>query len=140
LIDKSLQLWFLPEVFDLPGRSFAHTLVFNTVLITYSLLLIPFSRSLGPLIFALASAGHLIFDRMWESPTTLLWPLYGLSFGHAENKLSPSWLDWMQSGIGPTFLDWAGALVLLIFAVVLYRRRTLLKWIRIGVASCCSLR
>jgi hypothetical protein len=140
LIDKSLQLWFFPEVFDLPGRSFAHTLLFNSLLITYSLLLIPFSRSVGPLILALASAGHLLFDRMWESPSTLLWPLYGLSYGRAEFKLSPWWLDWAQSGIGPKLFDLAGALVLLIFVVVMCRRRTLVQWIRIGVASCGGLR
>lgn len=140
LIDKSLQLWFFPEAFDLPGRSFAHTLLFNGILITYSLLLIPFMRSVGPLIFALASAGHLLFDRMWESPATLLWPLYGLSYGHAEFKLSPWWLDWAQSGIGPKLLDLTGALVLLIFVVVMCRRRTLVQWIRIGVASCCNLK
>jgi len=133
LIDKSLQLWFFPEVFNLPGRSIAHTLVFNLILVVFSLPVLPFKRSLGPLIFSLASVGHLLHDRMWESPATLFWPLYGLSYGHAENKLSPSWLDWTQSGIGPALLDWAGALVLLIFAVVLHRRRTFLKWIRIGV-------
>ena len=135
LIDKSLQLWFFPEVFHLPGRSFAHTMVFNSILVTGSLLLIPFCRSLGPLIFALTSAGHLLLDRMWESPVTLLWPLFGLSFGRAEFKLSPWWLDWAQSGVGPKLLDLTGALVLLIFALVMYRRRTLLKWIKIGLVS-----
>jgi hypothetical protein len=71
---------------------------------------------------------------MWESPATLFWPLYGLTYGHAEYKLSPSWLDWTQSGIGPALLDLTGALVLLIFAAVLARRKTILQWVRTGVA------
>lgn len=138
LIDKSLELGFFAETFNLPGRSFAHTLLFNSVLVGFSLLILSLKRSfrgpLGPLVFSLSSAGHLFFDRMWESPRTLFWPRYGLPFGHAESHLSPSWLHWMQTGIGPVILDWTGALVLLIFVVMLYRRGSILKWIRSGVA------
>jgi len=133
LIDKSLQFWFISETFDFTGRSIAHTLVFNFILIALSLLVLPVNRALGPLIFSLSSIGHLVFDRMWESPTTLFWPLYGLSYGGVEHKLSPSWLDWTQTGTGPFILDCIGALVLLIFALVLFRRRTVLQWIRTGV-------
>jgi hypothetical protein len=134
LIDKSLQLWFFPNALDFPGRSIAHTLAFNLILVAISLLMIPARRKLGSFIFSMASVGHLIFDRMWESPATLFWPLYGLTYGHAEYKLSPSWLDWTQSGIGPALLDLTGALVLLIFAAVLARRKTILQWVRTGVA------
>ena len=40
----------------------------------------------------------------------------------------------IQTGIGPVLLDWTGALVLLISAVMLYRRRSILKWITSGAA------
>lgn len=134
LIDKSVGQWFLPEIFSHAGRSFAHTLLFNGALVVFSILVIPFARSLGPLLFSLASSGHLFLDRMWESPRTLFWPKYGLSYGGAEFDLSPSWLHWMQTGIGPVLLDWTGALVLLLFAIMIYRRRNVLQWIKSGVS------
>ena len=70
---------------------------------------------------------------MWESPKTLLWPLYGIAFGHAENNLSPDWLQWLHTASGQILVDGFGALVLVFFAARLYRRQTVLRWLRTGV-------
>ena len=62
LLDKSVGPWLLPELFSHADRSFAHTLVFNSGLLVFSLLRIPVNRSLGLVVFFLASAGHLLLD------------------------------------------------------------------------------
>lgn len=127
LIDKSVGPWLLPEIFSHADRSFGHTLVFNSSLLVFSLLLIPVNRSLGLLVFSIASAGHLLLDRMWESPRTLFWPQYGLNYGGAEFDLSPPWLHSTQTKTGPVLFDWTGALLLLIITLTLRRRSTLFK-------------
>jgi inner membrane protein len=34
----------------------------------------------GLLYVSLASAGHLVLDRIWQLPQVLFWPLYGFAF------------------------------------------------------------
>ena len=132
LLDRPLGHWLLPEIFNPSGRLFGHTLLFLTLLVTFSLIMLRFTRSRTPLVFALASAGHLLIDRMWESPRTLLWPLYGIRFGGAEFDLSPHWLQWVQNGSGQIIIDSLATLVLVLFVARLVRRRAVLKWLRTG--------
>ncbi len=132
LIDRPLALWILPEIVD-STRGFAHTLVFNAFLSMLTLSMMPFTKSPTLLAFSLASAGHLLIDRMWEVPETLYWPLLGTTFGRAESDLSPYWLQWIRTTGGQILIVGFGTLVLVFFATRLYRRRTLLKWLRTGV-------
>ncbi len=127
-LDKPLALWLA-----FPGRTFGHTLLFGVFLLVVSLIIYEFTGSRGFLVLSLASAGHLLMDRMWEAPQTLFWPLYGLSFGGAEHDLSPDWLRWVQTGTGRALLGGLGALVLVLFAFRLCVRGSVLKWLRTGV-------
>ena len=130
LLDKSLGLWLASEI---SGRTFGHTLLFAVLLLVFSLFILGFTGSRGLLVLSLASAGHLLMDRMWEAPQTLFWPLYGLPFGGAEHDLSPDWIRWVQTGTGKALVDGLGALVLVLFAFRLYLRGMVLKWLRTGV-------
>ena len=133
LLDRTLGLWLVPEIFNPTDRMFAHTLLFPVLLLVFSLIILGFTGSRGPLVLPLASAGHLLIDRMWEAPQTLFWPLYGLPFGGAEFNLSPDWLRWVQTGTGQVLVDGLGASVLVLFAFRLYVRGSVLKWLRTGV-------
>ena len=83
LIDKPLSL-----VFGIGGRNIAHTLVFAFTLTALFLLLRARDSSKGGagiwtlalLALAIGTWTHLLFDRMWALPETLLWPFLGLAF------------------------------------------------------------
>jgi hypothetical protein len=67
LIDKPLGRVILPLG---SGRLIGHTLIFLLILVFIGLFR-------GILVLALASALHLIEDRMWDQPAILLWPILG---------------------------------------------------------------
>lgn len=127
ILDKAL------EIGGLPGRSFGHTFLLGALLIFLGVTAIRSTGVRAPLVLGLFSAGHLLLDRMWESPETILWPLLGLSFGGVEHNFSPPWLRWVQLGMGRLALEAIGAFVLVTLAVWLYRRRTIHKWFKTGM-------
>ncbi len=75
IIDKSVWLLGNGHIFT-SGRAFAHTLLFNLVLLLAAVLLARRGRR-GLLAVSLASLMHLLLDGMWTRPTTLWWPLLG---------------------------------------------------------------
>lgn len=133
ILDRPLGMWVLPESLDPTSRGFGHVLLVNVLLIVLSVVVLRWTGLRAPLVFFLAAAGHMLLDRMWESLDTVLWPIRGTSFGAAEYDLSPSWLHWLQSGASSFVPEALGALVLVIVGVWLYRRRTLINWLRTGV-------
>jgi len=76
IIDKPIWM-FTASNFPWNGRGYAHTFLFNFVLLIIGLIL---SICLGKTWFLTISVGsffHLIFDQMWRLPVTLWWPLLG---------------------------------------------------------------
>lgn len=81
----------LPDIIDKPigqilfydyfsnNRIFAHTLIFISVLGIMAIYLYSRGYRWAPILPA-ASAVHLLLDGMWNNPTTLFWPAYGLGF------------------------------------------------------------
>ena len=143
LLDRTVSRWLVPESLNPSGRMFAHTLLFAVLLLTCGLIVLvaarlrsrnrPAKRSdYSLLVLALASAGHLVVDRMWEAPATLWWPFYGFRFEGAEFDLSPQWLSWFQTGKGKALVDGTGACVLVIFSVKVYRHGSVLQWLKTG--------
>ncbi len=90
----------LPDIIDKPlgiivygtpamGRTFAHTLLFLTLLIALALYFQDIKlASLSGGVFA-----HLALDSMWRSPVTLMWPLLG-GFPIAQEL---STIDYLQT-------------------------------------------
>jgi hypothetical protein len=124
----------LPDVIDKPlgiyivggglsnGRIFAHTLLFVGLLLVASLLT---RASFRPaLVFTALGAGvHLLLDRMWEEPHTLLWPLLGWGFERVNvSGWSGQMLEQLFSDPYTYFSEVVGAAVVLVLLAVLIRR------------------
>jgi len=84
----------LPDVLDKPlghaildlgnGRILFHTVLFALVVLAAALAISRARPAAAPVALALAlgCGTHLLFDRMWEDPQALLWPLLGTEFAH----------------------------------------------------------
>ena len=78
LIDKPLGHFILRDTLN-NGRIYGHTLAFALALLVFSLVALRIGKA-GPVVVWLGLMAHLALDGMWQSPDTLLWPLYGWSF------------------------------------------------------------
>lgn len=136
LVDKTMELFlYLPPFLNPSGRMVGHSLVFNGLLLAfclYIMLTCHRPRLLSFPVFALASTIHLLIDMAWLNPRTFFWPLYGWSFGGAESGHSVNWIEWAESGYGALLIDGIGGLVLVVSAVWLIHRGSLLKWLKTG--------
>ncbi len=79
IIDKPLGLVILRSSLG-NSRIFSHTLLFTMLLACLGFWLRRKRGSLIVLAVAFGSLAHIIFDRMWNTPATLFWPLLGLKF------------------------------------------------------------
>lgn len=70
LLDKPLTLWFFQEAVS--TRWLGHTMAFSLLVCAAVYLFVPSQKK-----WVWACPGHLLLDRMWESPHTLLFPLLG---------------------------------------------------------------
>lgn len=132
IIDKPLGLFFFKETFD-TGRLFCHTLLF-LILITLASYYLYRSRG-KTWLFALSFGifTHLIFDEMWLVPETLLWPLYGFTFvksgiTHRMARILYALLTDPAVYVPEIF----GAVILIVFIVMLVRRKRFSVFVRNG--------
>jgi len=137
IIDKPA--WFLVTNVTgeslLAGRGYAHTLLFNLILLIGGLVLIRY-RKPWLLVISLASFGHLIFDRMWDIPAALLWPLLGPI---PAVKETAGWLSGVFQGlfshVDITVTEMVGLVILLLLAYGLVRKKRVMTFIRYGAIS-----
>jgi len=132
IIDKPIGQVLFRETFN-NGRIFCHTLLF-LVLVTVAGLF--FYRRKGKtwlLAFSFGTLTHLVFDQIWRSPRTLLWPLLGYNFESVDLT------DWIGKIWHVLFTDAAvyipeliGLLILFWFMWVLLYRRNTYAFIRYG--------
>jgi hypothetical protein len=134
IIDKPLSFWLLPEAVSHSTRSVGHSLLFNAVLLAAALAVLGLAGRAGPVALALGSIGHLLFDKMWEIPAILLWPFLGWRFPMGTTTLE-EWVLFHIAGALASPEELVGALVLVWFALQLYRRRALLRFLRTGSAE-----
>jgi len=134
----------LPDVIDKPlgvyilggglsnGRIFAHTLLFVGLLLLASLL----TRASFRPVLALTALGvgaHLLLDRMWEEPHTLLWPLLGWRFERVSvSGWSGHMLEQFLSDPYTYASEAVGAAVVVVLLAVLIRRGGLRDFILAG--------
>lgn len=115
IIDKVLGHLFFYGILN-NGRLFAHTLVF---LIVFSIIFYLVARTYWWL-YTLPVLTHLVFDLMWQTPETLLWPTYGWGFERFDMNV---WEHWSQALFGDPFViatEIIGAII--IICVVMYFR------------------
>jgi inner membrane protein len=73
LIDKPLGVYVLTDTLG-SGRAFGHSLLFLALLAAAALVLRrPYRTAFASIAFGCAA--HLLLDRMWAEPETLVWPL-----------------------------------------------------------------
>jgi len=136
LIDKPLGL-LAPGLGLGTGRGIAHTLVFALVLLVGGLFFYGAGRR-GLLHVALASAGHLVLDCIWQLPRVLFWPLYGFTFPTVGRSgiLSQlaAWWHTLWTTPGVFIPEIIGVAIILAFALRLRRRGVFSKFIKSGMA------
>lgn len=121
LIDKPLAWFILPGILN-TTRSFGHTLAFSVALLLMTIWSRRLKRSRIGLSLTLGTLSHLLFDGMWSTPQTLLWPVFGWGFpGRIHHGLNNYWSVlwdnlWQFPWLGPS--EVLGALVI---AELLYR-------------------
>jgi inner membrane protein len=75
IIDKPTWLFAFGDIFS-TGRGYAHSLLFNLILLIGALVLFRCRKS-WLLTVSFSSFIHLLLDQMWNDPVVLLWPLLG---------------------------------------------------------------
>ncbi len=135
----------LPDVIDKPigrflfrdtignGRIFSHTLLFAILISLVGLYLYRSLSQRRLLVLSLGTFIHLIFDQMWHTLQTLLWPLYGVAFKKADiTDWIPSLLSALLTDPGVYLPELAGLAILIWFVWLVVRRGKLLAFIRNG--------
>lgn len=132
IIDKPLGHFLFRETFS-NGRIFCHTLLFLTLITLAGLCLY---RSYGKtwlLVLSFGAFTHLIFDQMWLTPQTFLWPLYGFTFEKIDLT------HWTQDTFQDLLTDptvyipeIVGGAILIQFVWILVSNRKLHAFIRSG--------
>jgi hypothetical protein len=87
LIDKPLERLGIAGVPD--GHTFAHTLLFSTLLIVTGTAVARRKKDTRLLLVGLGSLTHLLVDPVIVYPRTLFWPVFGLDFGRSNGIPSP---------------------------------------------------
>lgn len=134
IIDKPLGHFIFREALG-NGRIFAHTLLFLAVISLAGFLLYRRREQTWLLALASGSFWHLVLDKMWLTPRTLLWPAFGFAFEKlAIDDLLSHWLYALTNP--EVYLpEIVGALVLAWFGLRLLRRRQLRDFIKYGQAT-----
>ncbi len=136
IIDKPIGHIFFAETFENNGRLFAHTLLFFLLLLSYGLFRFYRYGKIGFLVLALCSGFHLILDEMWHAAATLLWPLMGWDFPETDLIDLEDWLRTMGKAAQTEPLiyisETIGLVILLVFALKLWKNENLLHFIRQG--------
>lgn len=137
LIDKPLAILISFSNFTQvqSTRLVAHTLLFSLLLLAIGFFL---RRDWLP--YSLAFSTHLITDRMWETPATLFWPIFGWTtsftrrFLHIQESVGHSQEQDMMEHLLILLIE-LGALAVLTWLVQrhqLWRWRNLKRFLRTG--------
>jgi len=132
IVDKPLGQVFFKETFS-NGRIFCHSLLFLPLVSLLGLYLYRTRRRVSFLVLSFGVLTHLIFDRMWQQPRTLLWPLFGFTFEKVDLS------NWLQGILHSMYAnpmvyvpEVVGLAALSWFALALVRGRTVRTFITHG--------
>jgi len=134
IIDKPVGLIILRDTIN-NGRIFAHTLLFLVLLTLTASYFYRRYHDTRLLAFSLGTFTHLILDRMWRTPRTLFWPVFGLTFEKLEFTFT-SWISYILHNLTtyPHVLipELIGAAIVIWFTWILIRRKGIGIFIRYG--------
>jgi len=139
----------LPDILDKPlgeglladtlanGRIYGHTLLFFFLVLTIAYYIYKKIDNPNLLIIPVASFMHLLQDRMWMTPQTLLWPLMGWQFpdGYQSAGILDYFLSIFKNAYTPAmsfvFLsELSGLLILIIVLGSSIRNKLILHYIK----------
>ncbi|MCH8206428.1 MAG: metal-dependent hydrolase [Chloroflexi bacterium] len=137
MIDKPLGFLLAPDLVNNGTRSLAHGVVFALLLMAVATVWFRHTRRSGLLGLSGAAVCHLILDRMWGQPEIALWPFLGWSFPAGTADLAERSSAYLRDLLtfytdGPELV---GAVVIVLFALRLWRTRTILPFLRTGVVA-----
>jgi len=132
IIDKPVGHFFFRETFS-SGRIFCHTLLFLILVAVSGIYLYRRYSKTWLLTLSFGTFTHLIFDQMWFSPRTLFWPLLGLSFERSDiSNWIPNIFHALLTDPAVYLPELAGAVILIWFTWLLFRRREIFSFIKHG--------
>ena len=105
ILDKPIALILAGDLVGNGTRNIGHTLIFALILIAAAGAATAALRRALPLTIALASAGHLALDGMWNHAQTLFWPLTGWAFPLKERATVTEWTESTLSAIPDRLSD-----------------------------------
>lgn len=130
IIDKPLWLFAISDIFSV-GRGYAHTLLFNLVLLITGLIILRYGKS-WLLTISICSFIHIILDQIWNLPVVLFWPL----LGPLPESETASWLMNIIQAIflnpGVYISEIIGLVLILLWSYRLVMRKMVIKFIRFG--------
>jgi hypothetical protein len=135
LIDKPLGHIFFADFFNNQGRLFAHSLLFLIIIISLGLGLYRRWGQQWLLILSFGTAVHLLLDEMWRAPGTVLWPFLGWGFEKeyaGGNWWTDIWNSFTEASPYVIATETIGVALLIVFLIVLVRRKSLYGFIRYG--------
>ena len=134
IIDKPVGMFFFRDTFS-SGRIFCHTLLFLIVITLGGLYLYRKHNKTWLLVLSFGTFTHLILDRMWLTPRTLLWPLYGFSFERVDLSYWTQAMFYALLTNPTTYIsEIVGAVIVICFVLLLVRKGNLYSFFRNGRA------
>ena len=132
IIDKPVGQLFFRETFS-NGRIFCHTLLFFIIITLVGFYIYRRRSQIWLLVLSFGTFTHLIFDKMWRFPHTLLWPVYGLAFERID--LTHWIVDMLYALL--TYPDvyvpeLVGSAILIWFVLELVRSRKVFAFVKYG--------
>jgi len=132
IIDKPIGQFFFKETFR-NGRIFSHTLLFLIIITAAGLYVFKAHKKSWLFVLSFGTFMHLLLDQMWESPETLFWPLFGLTFEKGDIT------DWVQNILLTLFIkpgvyipELIGMVVLIWLTIILQQRKNVYAFLRYG--------
>ncbi|MBI4303541.1 MAG: metal-dependent hydrolase [Chloroflexi bacterium] len=130
IIDKPLWLLFGNDI-SLSGRDYAHTLLFNLLLLAAGLVLVQ-RRKPWLLVLSFSSFMHLVFDELWQVPATLFWPLLGPLAAEERTHWFSNLIAALFSEPEVYIPESIGLLLLLVIGCQILARRRLVSFLKKG--------
>lgn len=132
IIDKPLGMLFFREEIS-NGRIYSHTLLFLIIITITGIYLYREKGKTWMMALSFGTFTHFILDRMWSNTNTLFWPFLGVEFQKSDiSDWIPEMFFALHTNPAVYVPEIIGLIVLGWFAVVLIRRRNILKFIRNG--------
>jgi membrane-bound metal-dependent hydrolase YbcI (DUF457 family) len=131
IIDKTIGLFLFQGYID-NGRIFTHSLLTAFIITGIA----GYTQIRPTLSISFGIWTHIIFDRMWEVPETLLWPFLRLDFPSIDFEPG-MWLHYLMTDpyIYSTEIFGASILLFLFFYYKLYQRDNFIDLFRTGKFS-----